>query len=74
MGVWPRKSERTHFQPGECAAYQWPHRPGGGLCRWPDPPLYSRTTPRGKRKHYHQIRRGSLAWQLRALMRQPGEF
>jgi hypothetical protein len=22
-----------------CAAYQWPHRPGGGLCRYPDPPL-----------------------------------
>lgn len=22
-----------------CAAYPWPHRPGGGLCRWPDPPV-----------------------------------
>ena len=22
-----------------CEAYPWPHRPGGGLCRWPDPPL-----------------------------------
>jgi len=22
-----------------CAAYPWPHRPGGGLCRYPDPPL-----------------------------------
>jgi hypothetical protein len=22
-----------------CRAYPWPHRPGGGLCRWPDPPL-----------------------------------
>lgn len=21
-----------------CAAYPWPHRPGGGLCRYPDPP------------------------------------
>ena len=21
-----------------CGAYAWPHRPGGGLCRWPDPP------------------------------------
>jgi hypothetical protein len=23
----------------QCAAYPWPHRPSGGLCRWPDPPL-----------------------------------
>lgn len=22
-----------------CAAYPWPHRPKGGLCRCPDPPL-----------------------------------
>ena len=21
-----------------CDAYRWPHRPGGGLCRYPDPP------------------------------------
>lgn len=21
-----------------CPAYAFPHRPGGGLCRWPDPP------------------------------------
>ena len=28
-----------------CAAYNWPHRPGGGLCRWPDPPRYRLTTP-----------------------------
>lgn len=24
-----------------CAAYPFPHRPGGGLCRWPDPPRAS---------------------------------
>ena len=22
-----------------CEAYPWPHRPAGGLCRWPDPPV-----------------------------------
>ncbi len=22
-----------------CEAYPWPHRPGGGFCRCPDPPL-----------------------------------
>ncbi len=30
-----------------CAAYNWPHRPGGGLCRWPDEPEYWLTTPAG---------------------------
>jgi hypothetical protein len=32
-----------------CEAYAYPHRPGGGLCRWPDPPLYRDTTPAGYR-------------------------
>jgi len=31
----------------DCRAYNFPHRPGGGLCRWPDPPLYRLTTPAG---------------------------
>lgn len=31
-----------------CAAYSWPHRPGGGLCRWPDAPQYRLTAPAGK--------------------------
>ncbi len=22
-----------------CEAYPWPHRPGGGFCRYPDPPI-----------------------------------
>ncbi len=33
------------YIPCECAAYAWPHRPGGGLCCWPDPPGYRCTTP-----------------------------
>ena len=37
----------TMYQPCRCVAYNWPHRPGGGLCRWPDPPLYRLTTPAG---------------------------
>jgi hypothetical protein len=40
----------------QCAAYPWPHRPGGGLCRWPDPPVecYQRRdwTHRPYRKRY----------------------
>ncbi len=32
-----------------CLAYNWPHRPGGGLCRWPELPLGRSSTPSGKR-------------------------
>jgi hypothetical protein len=28
-------------------AYAWPHRPGGGLCCWPDPPTYRLNIPAG---------------------------
>lgn len=30
-----------------CEAYPWPHRPGGGFCKWPDPPTerYERKKP-----------------------------
>ncbi len=38
---------QARYAPCECAAYAWPHRPGGGLCRWPDPPLYQSPTPAG---------------------------
>jgi len=44
-----------------CEAYPWPHRPGGGLCRWPDPPTqrYQRRdwTYRPYRRRYAGIRR-----------------
>lgn len=33
-----------------CAAYQWPHRPGGGLCRWPDVPAEVCSIPAGTHK------------------------
>jgi hypothetical protein len=38
-------SRPAAVSPCRCVAYQWPHRPGGGLCRWPEPPLYRLTTP-----------------------------
>ena len=28
----------ARYRPCTCAAYSWPDRPGGGLCRWPEPP------------------------------------
>jgi hypothetical protein len=53
-GPLPPPWEREREQPARCeacrcAAYQWPHRPGGGLCRWPEPPPYRLTTPAGTR-------------------------
>lgn len=30
---------RARYVPCRCSTYPWPHRPGGGRCRWPDPPL-----------------------------------
>ena len=39
------QGERRNVKPCTCPAYAWPHRPGGGLCRWPAPPLYRCTTP-----------------------------
>ena len=38
---------RAKYKPCNCVAYAWPHRPGGGLCNWPDPPDMMRTTPAG---------------------------
>jgi hypothetical protein len=40
-------SQRGDVVPCRCVAYQWPHRPGGGLCRWPDPPQWMCTLPAG---------------------------
>ena len=54
----------ANVTPCTCAAYAWPHRPGGGLCRWPDPPLYRCTTPPSTHKPgrwrppRHMTRRG----------------
>lgn len=36
----------------KCPAYNWPHRPGGGLCEWPDPPRYRSTIPAGTPAEY----------------------
>jgi len=52
----PRGPQRGRWEPPpprksgavcHCVAYAWPHRPGGGLCCWPDEPEYRLTTPAG---------------------------
>jgi hypothetical protein len=30
----------ARYTPCTCLAYPHPHRPGGGLCCWPDPPIF----------------------------------
>lgn len=32
----PSGDLRARAAPCRCSAYQWPHRPGGGLCDWPN--------------------------------------
>ena len=44
---WRGPIYRTNYPPCTCVAYAWPHRPGGGLCRWPDPPELRCTIPPG---------------------------
>jgi hypothetical protein len=34
-----RKARDKKRKKCRCKAYPWPHRPGGGLCCWPDPPV-----------------------------------
>lgn len=47
----PRSRQSATFttpaEAGLCSAYQWSHRPGGGLCRWPEEPEYRLTTAAG---------------------------
>lgn len=65
-----RPDQRTKYTPCTCIAYAWPHRPGAGLCRWPDPPLYRLTTRPGTRSELARLTRGR-AW-LRPLARRRG--
>lgn len=48
MWRWPpRPHTYAAYPPCHCAAYQWPHRPGGGRCRWPEPPQDTCAVPAG---------------------------
>ena len=44
---WGLRRPRKRVPNCTCRAYAWPHRPGDGLCNWPDPPEYICTIPAG---------------------------
>jgi len=48
-----------------CRAYQFPHRVGGGLCQWPDEPVWVSTIPAGT----HSLWRNGGKIDYRALER-----
>lgn len=58
----PPTGKPAKQKPCTCAAYRWPHRPGGGLCRWPDPPMAQHPTPAGSNRSTGLRRRGLRKW------------
>ena len=54
-----------------CAAYAWPHRPGGGLCRWPEQPAGVCPTKPGMNKPTGLRRRGWRRSYLQSLKLNP---
>jgi hypothetical protein len=56
---------RARYVPCRCRAYAWPHRPGGGLCRWPEPPLFRCTIPAGSHSWPRIRLRGSFGKAVR---------
>lgn len=59
MAVIASKPKR---EPCRCPAYSWPHRLGGGRCRWPDPPETPHPTPAGTNRRTGLRRRGLRKW------------
>lgn len=55
-------SKGPRYAPCTCPAYRFPHRRGGGLCRWPEPPLGEHPTPAGTNRPTAVRRRGHRRW------------
>jgi hypothetical protein len=56
MPRWFGRDYHARYTPCTCAAYAWPHRPGGGLCRWPNAPAKTCPTPANTRNTYGKRR------------------
>jgi len=64
------KSTKKHVC--NCIAYDWPHRPGGGVCQWPETPEYMCTTGKGTHKFTARLRfKGAI---VAYEMRSPAEY
>ncbi len=53
-----RKAREKRRPKCRCAAYPWAHRPAGGLCRHPDPPLETWKGQQGLHRPFGVRRRG----------------
>src|SRR5687767_5130043 len=60
-----RKARDKKRSKCRCAAYPWPHRPGGGFCRHPDPPT-ERWQPKPGGRPYRKRYAGILRQIARA--------
>ena len=47
---WGEEVQHARYPPCRCEAYEWPHRPDGGLCNWPDPPRFRLVMNDGKNR------------------------
>jgi hypothetical protein len=57
-----RQRRGHNYPPCTCVAYAWPHRPGGGLCRWPLHPTHRLTTPAGTHGEFYWRSRSRPRW------------
>jgi hypothetical protein len=58
-------AHRTACQPCTCEAYAYPHRPGSGLCQWPNEPRYYSLQRPGIHAEGRQVSR-ALLWGMPA--------
>jgi len=61
-----RKAGDKRRRKCQCQAYPWPHRPGGGLCRWPEPPTQRYERPAWTHRPYRRRYAGILRQIARA--------
>lgn len=59
------KAER--YPACRCAAYQFPHRHGSGLCNYPEEPFGNHPTPQGQRRYYKRQRKAQRKRWLKSL-------
>jgi len=64
-----RPPAHARYEKCRCEAYAWPHRPGGGFCRWPDPPLDRSPTRAGTHSWPRLRAAGAVGPRIEAILR-----